>query len=1828
MLYSKVMFQRFATILIFVFVITLPAFSQAQFKTVYVIQGSAPSLSVYSDADSIRWKISHDLNHWNLVPGQDSTVFSAIIDTIAFVRAEILHYDCPPYISDTAMIIPCSDINCPAQVSDFDGNIYSTVQIGGQCWMGQNLKTSHYADGTSIPLVESNTAWISMLDNDSTDAYCMYENDTANGSVYGYLYTWAAAMGGHATSTNSNPSQIQGACPNGWHLPSDSEWNQLGMQLGMSWIEANHTNTAGYNEGSQLAGDSALWTNGYLEQNSEFNLTGFMGLPAGSRFSWWGDFVFLSSDAAWWTTTENSDTHTTSRLIQSNSRELKRTINPKGTGISVRCLFDSVANEATPPIVLTLAPTSVSAYTIEASGHIVFNGLAQVSDYGFCFNKTGNPDLSDFSTNATYGSEYFYGGFGSLDANTSYYIKAYAQNSAGTTYGNQVMVHTSPGRPIVAIDSVFNPTQTTVDATGIVLNDGGTNLIDRGFCWSTNTNPTLSSSYLSLGTDTGAMSGTLTGLSGNTIYYIRAYAKNNYGTSYSDTVSILTGPDLPQIYISSNSSNSTHNSLLVSLQVGNNGGASILDMGVCWNQSGLPNTNDPTIHISPSTSLQDITINNLSPISSYYIRAFATNITGTGYSNTLHLYTTAGPPTISTNFISQISANTAYLQGEIISNGGATIIERGFCLNTSGGPTINDILVDAGSGNGIFSATASNLIPNTTYYARAYGKNYSATSYGNQISFTTAVGPPVVSSDSVLFDSLQAFSVHGSIVHTGGLPITEKGIIWSIEPEGNILSPHIANGSGNQPFSSSLSGLIPGTAYFVRAYAQNSMGIGYGETIKMVNPGIPCPGAPTLIDIDGNVYATIQMGNQCWMRENLKVERYPNGDSIPHITSDTEWANLPDNDTSDAFCFYDNSTNNLATFGGLYTWAAAMGGHAISTNSNPSNTQGACPDGWHLPSDQEWMQLDLALGMDETELSSWGSNGEDIGSMMAENSSEWPTYCDLRNSAFFDTTNFDGLPSGKRYHSNGAFGAKGSIGFFWSTSICGYDSARITSRELWWLYDGIGRNGIYKSAGASIRCLKDGGIVSSSPTLIIDSISNTTESQSTVYCSIVNAAGSLITSRGVCINQQGQPGVQDQHKTSGQGMGSFIIDFENLSSNTTYYIRAFANNAAGIGYSPEVSFTTLSGNANIVLLPAKNISNTSATVDCKIINNGGSATTASGICYNTLGNPTLSDSIVYNTSGQATFTLSLDSLKPATIYYCRAFATNASNTSFSNEIHFSHRSPECPGEPKIRDIDGNVYDAVHFGNQCWMDQNLRTSHYPSGQAIPYIDNKNDWEALDINITEDAFCWPVFDSTNAKTYGAFYSWAAAMGDSAVSSNSNPSGVQGVCPDGWHLPSDSEWQELELFLGMPQTELSNLSWRGTQTAPKFAGDSTLWYNNLLELSSQFDASGFRALPAGYQSYLSIYPSFHRYSYFWTATEYVNYAPSAYNRVFEYNKLGLFRGAIRVDVGLSVRCTKDIVPDINDLPEVNTLNATNISLTGCQAHANIVSSGSTTISSSGFCWNTTGKPTTLDSVISSNTSSGSFSLNISNLLPDRNYFVRAYATNSQGTSYGDVIKISTLNSLSSACPMYVYDYEGTQYPTAEIGNQCWMAENLRTKHYENGAEISLVSSNQIWANPYFASYSIYDLSIFNETEYGYLYNWETIMGMDDFFNDTSSILQGICPTGWHLPDSTETTILINELGGSNTAGQQLKESGYSHWNTHANGGNNNSGFSALPGGLRHPYNAHYLNMTMSGHFWIMDESNFENGLNLQILFDSHKATISPINKRAGLSVRCIKD
>lgn len=200
-------------------------------------------------------------------------------------------------------------------------------------------------------------------------------------------------------------------------------------------------------------------------------------------------------------------------------------------------------------------------------------------------------------------------------------------------------------------------------------------------------------------------------------------------------------------------------------------------------------------------------------------------------------------PTVTTSTVTNITSSSATCGGNVTADGGSYVTERGICWGTSNAPTIDGSHQAMGQGNGTFSCNMSNLEPNNVYYVRAYATNNRGTTYGEQRQFTTTSGLPTVTINTVTDITATSATCGGNISDNGGFSVTDKGLVWSTNQYPTLSDNHVSLGSGNAPFTGSMTNLTIGTTYYVRAYATNSQGTAYSSTQRTFTTG---DGLPTV----------------------------------------------------------------------------------------------------------------------------------------------------------------------------------------------------------------------------------------------------------------------------------------------------------------------------------------------------------------------------------------------------------------------------------------------------------------------------------------------------------------------------------------------------------------------------------------------------------------------------------------------------------------------------------------------------------------------------------------------------------------------------------------------------------------------------------------------------------------------------------------------------------------------------------------------------------------------------------------------------------------------
>jgi uncharacterized protein (TIGR02145 family) len=293
---------------------------------------------------------------------------------------------------------------------------------------------------------------------------------------------------------------------------------------------------------------------------------------------------------------------------------------------------------------------------------------------------------------------------------------------------------------------------------------------------------------------------------------------------------------------------------------------------------------------------------------------------------------------------------------------------------------------------------------------------------------------------------------------------------------------------------------------------------------------------------------------------------------------------------------------------------------------------------------------------------------------------------------------------------------------------------------------------------------------------------------------------------------------------------------------------------------------------------------------------------------------------------------------------------------------------------------------------------------------------------------------------------------------------------------------------------------------------------------------------------------------------------------------------------------------------LPELSTVPITDVTSTSAVCGGSIVSDGGSPVITRGVCWSVNFEPTISDNISSDGEGPGSFSSSIDGLTGGTIYYIRAYATNLIGTAYGN--KFFFITPLT--------DIEGNVYRTVVIGNQVWMAENLRTTKYFDNTNIPYVSDNGAWSSlstPACCWYKNDESKKYQK--YGLLYNWFTV--------NTGKL----CPTGWHIPSEDEWITLADYLGGEDYAGGKLKELGINHWIFPNTGASDVFGFSALPGGYRSGlYSGTFRALGYIGWWWAGKESDLDWARSRTLAFDESVIAKGKGLKINGYSVRCVKN
>lgn len=385
--------------------------------------------------------------------------------------------------------------------------------------------------------------------------------------------------------------------------------------------------------------------------------------------------------------------------------------------------------------------------------------------------------------------------------------------------------------------------------------------------------------------------------------------------------------------------------------------------------------------------------------------------------------------------ILQVTASSFTTAGVISQDGGAKVVARGICWSARQNATIvyRDSITSDGTGTGSFNSTVSRIKPGASYFVRAYATNSAGTAYSNELVVSAAPVLPVLSTALVTAINSKVFNSGGNITYDGGAPVFARGVCWSTSPNPTTANYSTSDGKGTGSFVSAITGFSTDSLYYLRAYATNSQGTGYGPSRFF------SPKNLVVSDKDGNFYNYVNIGSQIWMSENLKTTRFRDSTLIPLLENGSTWSTM----TTPAFCWYENDGTNKNIYGGLYNWPAVSSGKL-------------CPTGWHVPTNAEWMTMINYLG------------GESLAGGKLKEKSDM--FWKMPNYGATNESLFTGLPGGSRTNT-GLFENAGSYGYWWSAT-----PVTPSVSNYCYLYFGnrtITDSFINQRYGLSVRCVKN-----------------------------------------------------------------------------------------------------------------------------------------------------------------------------------------------------------------------------------------------------------------------------------------------------------------------------------------------------------------------------------------------------------------------------------------------------------------------------------------------------------------------------------------------------------------------------------------------------------------------------------------------------------------------------------------------------------------------------------------------------------------------------------
>ncbi len=1287
----------------------------------------------------------------------------------------------------------------------------------------------------------------------------------------------------------------------------------------------------------------------------------------------------------------------------------------------------------TVPTVTTAAVDEITPTSVTAGGEVTDDGGGVVTARGVCWSTDAGPDINDTKTVDGGGVGVFESAVAGLSPNTDYFLRAYATNEEGTSYGDEVTFTTAIAPPTVTTADVTEITMTGATCGGTVTADGGDAVTARGVCWSTEETPEIGDDHTTDGAGLGAFVSTVTGLDPNTVYYVRAYATNGGGTGYGAQRSFTTQQSPPEVRTLPVVEITGHSGTARG-EVTSTGGAPVTERGFCIGTEVNPTLDGYHRSVREGPGQFSITFGGLQAETTYYVRAYAINAIGTTYGGMESFTTHEGLPAVYTLPIQPPAQGVVVLRGRVIDEGGGAVSARGFCWSPAPNPTCEDdhIWLDGGSGEFLHELEAWE--PNATYHVRSMAQNSTGVAYGNQVTFATPVVLPSVATIELRDVTSTSARVAGRVLASGGGTVADRGICFGPGEDPTIADEHVSVGPGSGLFEATIQGLVPGRSYWVRAYAVNEAGAAYGASLAVVTGAVvPVVTTGEVSGIgDGEARATaivideggaaVHTRGFCWSLDD------PPTLQGSHLTAGagagTYEAHLTGLLPGKIYYLRAYATNDVGTgFGETHAFETDPVLPTVTTSPMQPSSLGSAMGGGEV--------IDTGGGHVTARGLCWSSE-------------PLPTRADAHVSA----------------------GAGGGV---FVARLSGLTPRRVYYARAY------ATNPAGTAYGEQVTFCPAADL----PSVAGVELASSGVTQVAVRSQVLGDGGTPITARGVCWREGGEPTLEGPHEEVRGGVGSFVAALTGLEFSTRYYLRAFATNAVGTAYGPVSVFTTETAVPSVTTAQATNVTSTSARVYGMVVSDGGSRITERGVCWNESGAPTTDDDRTAHDGDLGRYHCQLDGLTPGVRYYVRCYAVNRAGVGYGEELTF--QAPAGLARVRtgaVRDVTWNAAlcegEVLSVGGApllergvCWgvtSEPTLADEHTAASGSLGAFTV----EISGLKPAGSYFARVYATTTVGTVYGDPVSFAtparlAGVGSVAVQEvgDTSVSLWLGACDDGgasiqdrgvcWEAVSvtwpardchacgsGSDSVELSLTGLRPNTEYVARGYAQNAVGTAY-GPPTTFRTRMATpevMTEEISDVGARSARCAGRLHDAGGGEVTSYGVCWSHTDeptvegphLVISAPLAQGAGFEVTIPDLMpatgyliRSFAVNDLGVGYSVADSFRTQMA-LPVVVTTARAEVEATSARVGGLVLEEGGGQVRRRGVCWSETGQPSVEGPALDCGDGPGAFVAEVDGLRPVTRYRMRAFATNEVGSAYGEEIVVLTPMGLPSIGSMSV--------------------------------------------------------------------------------------------------------------------------------------------------------------------------------------------------------------